>query len=60
MPGSGNGLGLDAKDYVVIAIGVVVIFIVGIINEKKAYPFVKRLPSFLSPLNSCSIWRRFL
>ena len=34
VPGSGNGLGLDAKDYVVIAIGVVVIFIVGIINEK--------------------------
>lgn len=26
--------GIDAKDYVIIAIGVVVIFIVGIINEK--------------------------
>lgn len=34
VPGSGNGLGIDAKDYVVIAIGVVVIFIVGVINEK--------------------------
>lgn len=33
--GADNGLGLDLKDYIIIVLGTLVIFIVGVINEKN-------------------------
>ena len=33
--GSGNGLGLDLKDYAIILIGVAVIFAVGVLRERN-------------------------
>lgn len=33
--GSKNGLGLDLKDYAIVLIGVVIIFIVGLLNERN-------------------------
>ncbi len=34
-PGSGNGLGLDLKDYAILVIGTGIVFIVGLLREKK-------------------------
>lgn len=35
LPGAKNGLGLDIKDYIIVAIGIVIIFVVGILHEKQ-------------------------
>ena len=55
-PGSGNGLGLDLKDYGIIVIGTVIIFIGGLLREKgvdvreKIYrlPFVVKFVGYLA------------
>lgn len=35
VPGAKNGLGLDIKDYIIVAMGIVIIFAVGVLQEKQ-------------------------
>ncbi|MDE6111278.1 MAG: MBOAT family protein, partial [Eubacterium sp.] len=35
VPGAKNGLGLDIKDYIIVAIGIVIIFAVGVLQERQ-------------------------
>ncbi|MBR0412156.1 MAG: MBOAT family protein [Eubacterium sp.] len=55
-PGAKNGLGLDKYDYIVLAVGVVVVFVVGLIQEKgidirakiAKLPFVVKFVLFIA------------